>query len=163
MGTVEGEGAREAQRSLSPRSRPALLPRGEPWWNHRLAELLSRPARLLCPWGFSGKRIKGGYRFPSPGGLPGVSSASQADSLPAEPSGNLDPKQGIWSLLFQPGAAVLEMTTRGRAVPTLLHGGQPRVILGVHLPLTQQAPFIVSLQAHSVSCSEAGGDSATLC
>ena len=32
---------------------------GGPWWNHCLAEFLSCPARLLCPWGFSGKSIEG--------------------------------------------------------------------------------------------------------
>lgn len=69
---------------------------------------------------------------------------------------------------FPPAAAVLRMTTRGRAVPTVLNGatgegrGHPGVMLGVPLPPTQLAPFIIRLQFHNVSCSEAGGVSETL-
>lgn len=69
---------------------------------------------------------------------------------------------------FPPAAAVLRMTTRGRAVPTVLNGatgegrGHPGVILGVPLPPTQLAPFIIRLQFHNVSCSETGGGSETL-
>lgn len=40
--------------------------------------------------------------------------------------------------------------------------GHPGVILGVPLPPTQLAPFIIRLQFHNVSCSEAGGGSERL-
>lgn len=68
---------------------------------------------------------------------------------------------------FLPRAAVLGLTTRGRAVPTVLNGatrtgkGHPGVILSVPLPLTQQASFIISLHVHNMIYSEAGGGSET--
>ena len=54
-------------------------------WPHGL-----RPARLLCPWGFSRQEQWSALQFPFPGDLPdpGVkprSPALQADSLPSEP------------------------------------------------------------------------------
>ena len=57
-------------------------------WPHGL-----QPARLLCPWGFSGQEYWSGLPFPSPGDLPdpGIkpgSPALQADSLPSEPTEN---------------------------------------------------------------------------
>lgn len=63
---------------------------------------------------------------------------------------------------------MLELTTRGRAVPTVLNGGTEAgkghqgVILGVPLPLIQQGPFITSLCVHNISCSEAGRGSEIL-
>ena len=51
-----------------------------------------KPARLLCPWGFSRQEYCSGLPCPPPRELPnpGIkprSSALQADSLPAEPQG----------------------------------------------------------------------------
>ena len=52
-----------------------------------------QPARLLCPWGFSGKNTGVGCHFsllhPNPGIEPMSAAfpALQAGSLPAEPSG----------------------------------------------------------------------------
>lgn len=59
------------------------------------------------------------------------------------------------------GAAVPGMTTRGWAVPTVLTGATGAqkgdgVILGVPLPSTQHASFIINLRFHNVRCSEAG-------
>lgn len=67
---------------------------------------------------------------------------------------------------FPPAAAVLRMTNRGRAVPTVLNGALEREgdTQGSFwaCPCLQLAPFIIRLQFHSVSCSEAGGGSETL-
>ena len=56
-----------------------------------------QPARLLCPWGFPGKNTGAGCHFLLQGIFPNqesnpmspMSPALQADSLPAEPSGQL--------------------------------------------------------------------------
>ena len=71
------------------------------WLSH---SVMSKPARLLCPWGFSRQEYWRGLRCPSPGDLPnpGIgprSPTSQADSLPHEPRGK--PKDtGVGSLSF---------------------------------------------------------------
>ena len=54
-----------------------------------------KPARLLCPWGFSKKEYWSGLPCPPPGDLPNPkikprSPTLQADSLPSEPPGNSD-------------------------------------------------------------------------
>ena len=51
-----------------------------------------KPAKLLCPWGFSRQEYWSGLPFPFPGDLPkpGIEPGSptlQADSLPSEPPG----------------------------------------------------------------------------
>ena len=53
---------------------------------------LLKPARLLCPWGFSRQECWGGLPCPSPRNLPNPgmeprSPALQADSLPSKPPG----------------------------------------------------------------------------
>ena len=50
------------------------------------------PARLLCPWGFSGQEYWSGLPCPPPGDLPNPGteprySTLQVDSLPSEPPG----------------------------------------------------------------------------
>ena len=68
------------------------------------------PARVLCPWGFSGQEYWSGLPCPSPGHLPdpGIESISptlQVNSLPFEPPGMLTLKeilsqQGRWETQY---------------------------------------------------------------
>ena len=76
-----------------------------------LVRLLETPwtvtsARLLGPWGFSGKNTGVGCHFPPPGDLPdpGIKLASpalQAGCLPADPSGK---PLSLVQLLFDIGS-----------------------------------------------------------
>ena len=69
------------------------------FWPHWL-----QPARLLCPWNFSGKNTRAGFHLLFPGIFPTQGSNPcflhwQADSLPLVPPGKLTK---YWSSHFQP-------------------------------------------------------------
>ena len=79
-----------------------------------------------------------------------------------------DPQQVLWLVFWSPAWGCSSRADHQGAGCAHSTGwsnwsreGTPGVILGVPLPRIQHAPFIVSLQAHSVSCSEAGGGSET--
>ena len=78
---------------------------------------MSKPARLLCPWGFSRQEYRSGLPCPPPGDLPnpGItprSPALQADSLLSEPPRR--PKNtGMGSLSLLQGNFLIQELTQG--------------------------------------------------
>lgn len=103
-------------------------------------------------------------------------------SSPLEPASPAPLPPGAWephclddsqtkvcfSFVFPACACSADADHQGAAVPTVLNRatgawkGRLEVPLGLPLSPTQHAPFVTSIHAHSVSCSDARGDSEIL-
>lgn len=137
-------------------------------------DLGARGRVLDCFSGIRGRNThagaSGGNWAPQDSGhKPGTSNIRGSSHLSWSQLHCFEDPNGVFLVFFSgfpPAAAVLRMTNRGRAVPTVLNGALERegYIQGSFwaCPCLQLAPFIIRLQFHSVSCSEAGGGSETL-